>query len=87
MTFKGVASTGYRQNLMVHKDAIRLVYAKLVKPYSGESDFTTDPETGLTVRYWRTSDGTNDTHLHRFDVLFGVKTVDGRLGARASGTG
>lgn len=87
VTFKGVASTGYRQNLMVHKDAIRLVYAKLVKPYSGESDFTTDPETGLTVRYWRTSDGTNDTHLHRFDVLFGVKTVDGRLGSRASGTG
>ena len=53
-----------------------LVSAKLIMPYSGEADFATDPDTGLTVRYWRTSDGINDTHLHRFDVIYGVKNVD-----------
>ena len=55
-------------------------------PYSGEADYATDPDTGLTVRYWRTSDGTNDTHLHRFDVVYGVKMVDPRRGTRISGT-
>ena len=55
-------------------------------PYSGEADFATDPDTGLTVRYWRTSDGINDTHLHRFDVIYGVKNVDPRRGVRISGT-
>jgi len=55
-------------------------------PYSGEASYATDPETGVSVRYWRTSDGTNDLHLHRWDVLYGVKTVDRRLGTRISGT-
>jgi hypothetical protein len=86
ITWMGAASTSYRQNLALHKDAVRLAYAKLARPYSGEAEYTTDPDTGLTVRYWRGSDINADTHMHRFDVLFGVKTVDARLGVRISGT-
>jgi len=67
-------------------EAIALVSAKLIMPYSGEADYATDPDTGLTVRYWRSSDSTNDTHLHRFDVVYGVKNVDRRRGVRLSGT-
>lgn len=78
-------ATTYKFGTIFRPEAIALVSAKLVKPYSGESDFATDPETGLTVRYWRTSDGTNDTHLHRFDVVYGVKMVDPRRGVRISG--
>jgi hypothetical protein len=79
-------ATTYRYGTIFLPEAIALVSAKLVKPYSGESDYATDPDTGLSVRYWRTSDGTNDTHLHRFDVVYGVKMVDPRKGVRISGT-
>jgi hypothetical protein len=86
ITFMGTASTAYRQNAIFHESAIALVFAKLITPYSGEASYATDPETGVSIRYWRTSDGTNDTHLHRWDVLYGVKNVDRRLGTRISGT-
>jgi hypothetical protein len=86
ITFMGAASTAYRQSAVFLKSAISLVFAKLVKPASGESEYSTDPATGISIRYWRTSDGTNDTHLHRWDVLFGADNVDPRLGTRISGT-
>lgn len=86
MTWLGTASTTYRTNAAFHKTAIKLVSAKLVLPYSGEADYATDPDTGLTVRYWRYSDGATDTHNHRWDVFFGTKNVDRRLGTRMSGT-
>lgn len=86
ITWMGAANTSYRQNAVFHKSAIALTYAKLTRPRTGEYAYSTDPETGVTIRYWQTSDGTNDTHLHRWDVLFGVTNVDRRLGTRVSGT-
>jgi hypothetical protein len=86
ITFMGAASTTYRQNAAFLKSAIALVFAKLVKPANDEIAYSTDPQTGINLRYWRTSDGTNDTHLHRWDVLFGTENVDPRLGTRISGT-
>jgi hypothetical protein len=79
-------ATTYNFNTVFRPEAIALVSAKLVMPYSGEADYSTDPETGITVRYWRSSDSTNDTHLHRYDVIYGVKNVDPRRGTRLSGT-
>jgi hypothetical protein len=79
-------STTYKFGTVFRPEAIALVSAKLIMPYSGEADYSTDPDTGLTVRYWRSSDSTNDTHLHRFDVVYGVKNVDKRRGVRLSGT-
>lgn len=79
-------ATTYRFGTVMRPEAIALVSAKLVMPYSGEADYATDPDTGLTVRYWRSSDSTNDTHMHRFDVVYGVKNVDPRRGVRLSGT-
>lgn len=86
ISWLGTASTAYRQNAVFHKSAITLVFAKLTDPFTGQASYATDPQTGVTVRYWRTSDGVNDTHLHRWDVLYGVKNVDRRLGTRLSGT-
>lgn len=85
VTWLGAASTTFRPNAMFAKSAIKLVSAKLVMPYSGEADYATDPDTGLTVRYWRYSDGANDTHSHRWDVFFGTVNADRRLGTRLSG--
>jgi len=85
-TESATASTTYRFGTVFRKEAIALVSAKLIMPFSGEADYATDPETGITLRYWRSSDSTNDTHLHRFDVLYGVKNVDPQRGVRLSGT-
>ena len=85
VTWFGSASTTYRSNAAFHKNAIKLVSAKLIMPYSGEASYATDPDTGLTIRYWRYSDGANDTHNHRFDVLFGTVNADRRLGTRING--
>lgn len=86
ITWAGAASTGYRQNAVFHKSSICLAFAKLVRPRTGEYAYASDPETGVTIRYWQTSDGTNDTHLHRWDALYGVTNADRRLGTRISGT-
>jgi hypothetical protein len=86
ITWAGAASTSFRQNASFCKTSLKLVTAKLIKPYSGESEESTDPDTGITVRYWRTSDGVNDTHLHRFDVIYGTANIDRRMGVRGSGT-
>jgi hypothetical protein len=85
ITWLGAASTTFRPNAIFHKSAIKLVSAKLTMPFTGEADYATDPDTGLTVRYWRYSDGANDTHSHRFDVFFGTVNADRRLGTRLSG--
>lgn len=87
VTWLGAASTTYKQNAVFHKTAITLAFAKLVRPRTGEVAYATDPQTGVSIRYWQTSDGTNDTHLHRWDVLYGTTNVDRRLGTRLSGTG
>jgi hypothetical protein len=76
----------YKPNVVLHPRAIALVSAKLTMPFTGEASYSTDPQTGISVRYWRSSDSTNDTHMHRFDVLYGVKNVDRRLGTRLFGT-
>jgi hypothetical protein len=79
-------ATTYNFGTVFRPEAIALVSAKLTMPFTGEADFATDPDTGISVRYWRSSDSTNDTHLHRFDILYGVKMVDPRKGTRISGT-
>ena len=86
LTWLGSASTTYRPSAAFHKTAIKLVSAKLIRPYSGEADFAHDPETGITVRYWRYSNGDADTHNHRWDVMFGTVNADRRLGVRLSGS-
>jgi hypothetical protein len=85
LTHLGALSTTYRFNAAFHKSAIKLVNVKPPNPYSGESDYATDPDTGISVRYWRYSDGTNDLHNHRWDVYYGVKNVDPRLGTTMFG--
>lgn len=86
IVYLGALSTEFRQNLVFHRSAMSLVFARLVTPFSGETSYATDPVSGVSIRYWRTSDGTNDTHLHRWDILYGVKMLDARLGTRLSGT-
>lgn len=85
LTFFAPASTVVPTRAAWHKQAIQLVSARLETPMSDTSSFATDPETGISIRYWRGSDIATGRHIHRWDMIFGAKTVDPRLGARYSG--
>jgi hypothetical protein len=83
VTWQGVASTGYRQNLFFHKNAFSLVMVPMVSP-PGAIDVGRRTYKGYSVRVIPYYDGTNDTSNWRLDVLYGVDTIDPRLAVRAS---
>lgn len=82
------ASTPYSRRFRAawHKSAITLVSAKLQTPFTGESSFATDPETGISIRYWRGSDISTGAHVHRWDCLYGAQNLDPLMGCEVSGT-
>ena len=85
ITVLGTDSTGYRQNMLFHKNCFALVTVPLVDP-PGAVDVSRKSYKGTHVRVIPVYDGTNDISKWRLDVLYGVKTIDERLGHRMSGT-
>jgi hypothetical protein len=85
VTYLGAADTSHLVRAAWNKQAIQLVSAKLATPMSDTSSFATDPDTGISIRYWRGSDIGTGKHIHRWDMIYGAKVVDPRLGARFSG--
>jgi hypothetical protein len=83
VTYQGVASTAYDQNLFFHKNAFGLVMVPMVSP-PGASDVGRRSYKGLSVRVIPYYDGTNDVSNWRLDVLYGTKVIDPRLAVRAS---
>lgn len=81
----GTGGTGYRQNLVFHKNAFALVSVPLVSP-PGAVDVGRRSYKGTSVRVIPVYDGINDHSAWRLDILYGVKTVDARLAHRLSGT-
>lgn len=85
MTFVGTASTGYRQNMIFHKNAFALAMVPMISP-PGAVQVSRQSYKGTSVRLIPTYDGTNDRSNFRLDVLYGVKAIDPRLATRISGT-
>ena len=85
VTVLGTASTGYKQNLVFHKNAFALTMVPLELP-AGASGAARRSYNGLSVRVVPTWDGVNNTSFWRLDVLYGVKAIDTRLATRLSGT-
>ncbi|GGE36335.1 hypothetical protein GCM10007276_12270 [Agaricicola taiwanensis] len=85
LTFMGTASTGYRQNMVFHKNAFAMVAVPLVSP-PGAVDVGRQSYKGLNVRVIPVYDGVNDVSSWRLDILYGKKTIDRRLATRLSGT-
>lgn len=83
VTYQGVASTAYDQNLFFHKNAFGLVMVPMVAP-PGASEVGRQSYKGLSVRVIPYYDGTNDESSWRLDVLYGTKCIDPRLAVRAS---
>lgn len=86
VTHLGVASTTRRIRAAWHKSALTLVSAKLQTPFTGEFSFANDPETGISIRYWRGSDISTGAHVHRWDCLYGATNLDPLMGCQVSGT-
>jgi len=85
ITKVGTGGTGYRQNMVFHKNAFALVSVPLVSP-PGAVDVARKSYKGLNVRVIPVYDGVNDTSAWRLDLLYGCKTIDPRLATRLSGT-
>jgi len=83
--FAGAASAKSVINPVFHKRAIALVSARLQMPFTGVASFATDPDTGIAIRYWRGSDITTGAHVHRWDMIYGGRLMDGYLGCRVTG--
>jgi hypothetical protein len=78
----GAAGTSHKQSLLLHPNAFALVTRALdVESGSGVKSST---KTGnrVTIRCTEWVDGNTLDHNFRFDMLFGVKCLDERLGAR-----
>lgn len=85
--FVGALSTGLTARTAFHKTAISLVSAKLQMPFTGTAAYAVDPETGISIRYWRGSDISTGAHVHRWDAMYGGAVMNPGLGTRMTGFG
>ena len=75
VTFKtGTASTGYAQNLALHKSAFKMVTVPLYTP-KGEDLVASETVDGITVNIVRFFDGNTRKVTTRYDVLYGFAPV------------
>lgn len=85
ITLVGAASTGYKQNLVYHKNAFALAVVPMELP-QGAFGAARQSYKGLSVRVIPVYDGINDISKWRLDILYGRKPIDPRLATRISGT-
>lgn len=74
LVFIGTLSTAYTRNLALHRDACVLATADLELPRGVDMAYRANID-GLSLRFVRVYDGTNDNFIGRFDILYGVKVV------------
>lgn len=86
VSFMGAPNTTYANNLVFNKNAFSLVMVPLAKPEGGLAKYSRMSHKGINVRLMSGFDFLNDNNMWRFDVLFGVKTVDNRMAVRLSGS-
>lgn len=72
LTFLMTANTAYYQNIVHQKQAFGMAMCRLQEPFSGQSAFAVDRETGVAIRTWKASDISKDLHVSRADEVFGV---------------
>jgi hypothetical protein len=74
LVFVGAASTGYTQNLALHKSAFKMVTVPLYTP-KGEDLVATETVDGITVNIVRYFNGDTRKVTTRYDVLYGFDEV------------
>lgn len=84
ITVLGSGSTGYRQNMIFHKNAFAFVSVPMEMPpavYGGSRQ----SYKGINIRLIPTYNSSTDVAGWRYDVLFGTRAIDPRLAVRLSG--
>lgn len=81
VTVLGTASTNYGQSLLYHKDAFAFATADLIIDAS-MIDKARETYDGISMRFVRGFDMTNDKVMNRLDVLYGYKTIRPELAVR-----
>lgn len=81
----GSASTGYRQNMVFHKNTTALAIVPMEMP-EGTVGGSRQSKNGISVRVLPVYDGVNNISAWRMDVMYARKVVDPRLATRVSGT-
>lgn len=85
INYMGTASTGYAQNLVFRRDAFALAMIPMELP-QGAVVKERRTKNGFSIRMTGAYDINNDNDIFRFDVLYGVKTIDPRQACRLSGS-
>jgi hypothetical protein len=85
ITVAGAASTGYKQNMVFHKNTMGLAVVPMIIP-QGANNVSRRSSKGFSIRVVPVYDGTNDINKWRLDMLYGKVLLDPRLGTRLSGT-
>ena len=85
ITVVGTASTSYRQNIVMHKNAMALAIVPLEMPQAAYGG-SRQSYKNISVRIIPGYDQTNDVSKWRMDLLYGRKLIDPRVGVRLSGT-
>jgi hypothetical protein len=86
VTWVGTASTSYINNVVFNKNAFAMVMVPLERPQGGNATVSRMSHKGINVRLCSFWDGKNDNNIWRFDVLYGLQTIDPRQAVRLSGT-
>lgn len=87
ITVLGTASTTYRQNLLLHKDAVTLAMVDLVRPQSAVVAKTVrDERSGVSMLMTAGYNINDFEETYRLDVLFGVKNIYPELSMRIFGS-
>lgn len=85
ITVVGSAATGYRQNMVYHKNAFAFAMVPLVVP-PGVTGASRESYKGFSCRVIPGYDFVNDIARWRLDVLYAKDVIDPRLITRLSGT-
>jgi len=78
----GTGGTAYKQSLLLHPKAFALVTRPLNIPQGTGLKTSTKTGNKVTISCSEWVDGNTLNHYMRFDMLWGVKCLDPRLGMR-----
>lgn len=79
----GAAGSVHPQNLLFHKDAITVAFAKLEALEGAKTSYATMDN--VTIRFSSDSDILLDKNIYRFDILFGVEVQNPGMAIRHTG--
>jgi len=84
ITVLGDAGGTYRENYIMHRDAVAMAMVFLDLPVSGHGSRASDKQTGLNISVSEYFNGDQNQNNLRMDILYGVKMVRPDLILRAT---